>query len=256
MSTSLPLRDLRERALAPVTVAIPDSGIDASHPDLAGRVIAAYDVDPITAEITRVERPAGARADPLGHGTAVASIVASIAPNARLVDLRVLGADARAPGAGLVAATRFAIAEGHPVINLSLSASPRFERVLFELCERAYRNGQIVVAARRNIPLFDEGYPAALTSTIAVDAGPAGSPYEPGYRPGAVAEFIAPGEDVCVALPGGGHALRAGTSYAAPAIAGLCALILGAFPDARPFDVKSMLRTKCFQRDSPLGNIS
>ena len=245
MTPRLDLGELRRRALAPVVVAIPDSGIDAAHPDLAGRVSAVYDVDMTTGEVVHAERPSGGAADPLGHGTAVASIVASVAPNARLVDLRVLDEGPRGHGSALVAATRFAIEQRYPVINLSLSASRRFERVLFDLCERAYRNGQIVVAARRNIPLLDEGYPAALTSTVSVDAGPAGSPFDPRYRPGAIGELVAPGEDIRVALPGGGHALRAGTSYAAPAIAGLCALILGAFPDARPFDVKSMLRAAC-----------
>lgn len=236
------LEELRTRELAPVEVAIPDSGIDAAHPDLIGRVVAAYDVDPESGLVREAHREAGLAADPLAHGTAVASIVAAIAPNARLVDVRVLDHESRGPGVALISGLRFAVQRRSPVINLSLSASARFARALFELGEQAYRNGQVIVAARRNIPIVDDGYPAVLSSSISVDAGPAGSPYKPLYRPGDVIEFVAPGEEIRVAVPGGDYAVRAGTSYAAPAIAGLCALILGAYPDLRPFEVKAALR--------------
>ena len=57
-----------------------------------------------------------------------------------------------------------------------------------------------------------------------------------------IIEFAARGEEVVVAAPGGGETTMTGTSFATPAVSGLCALLVGAYPDLRPFDVKSLLR--------------
>jgi subtilisin family serine protease len=241
---------LRESALAPVDVAVLDSGIDATHPDLAGRVAAAFGADKVDGEPVIAPQAHPANHDQFGHGTAVASIIANIAPNARIVDYRVLGFDNTGSGDALVAALKAAVDAGHRVINMSLAAKAEFASKLQPLCDRAYRAGQIVVAAKRNMPLVDMGYPAELTSVISVDRDAFATNLGLRYTPNATIEFVAHGEQVTVAASGGGYTTKTGTSFATPAVAGIVAVLLGAHPDLRPFDVKSLLRAWALLRDA------
>jgi subtilisin family serine protease len=235
--------ELTSMPLLPVEVVVVDSGVDASHPDLSGRVTAAVHVVEIEPGkiISETLRP-GACNDSYGHGTGVASIIARIAHNARIVDVRVLDAHNVGSGAALVAGIEWAVARRSPVINLSLVAKSRFAVPLHRACEQAYRQGQAIVAARRNVPLADEGFPAEFSSVIAVDRGTVRSPTGIAYRPGAVIEYAAHGQDMIVAASGGGYTTATGTSFATPVVAGLCALLLGADPALRPFEIKSLLK--------------
>ncbi len=234
--------DLRRRALDPVEVAILDSGIDATHPDLAGRVVAAYRVEEVEDGYRAVEVRAGGNADVFGHGTGVASIVARTAPNARLVDVRVLDADNLGAGRALLAGMAAAIERGSRVVNMSLAASSEFAPRLAALCEKAYRNDQVVVAARRNMPLADDGFPAELSSAISVDCERRDDPDSILFRRETTIEYAAHGEDVVVAAPGGAFTTKSGTSFATPLVSGLCALLLGAYPELEPFEVRTVLK--------------
>ena len=81
----VPIEDLAKGELAPVTVAVLDSGIDGSHPDLAGRVAKSmiFEAD-AEGNVTIIDSDPTANNDLYGHGTGVASIIARIAPNATL----------------------------------------------------------------------------------------------------------------------------------------------------------------------------
>lgn len=234
--------ELATKPLAPVTVAVIDSGVDATHPDLAGRIEAALAVEQVEGEFQVVAKPLPDNHDQYGHGTAVASIICNLAPNARIVDIRVL--DARTVGAGdaLLAGLRHAVDQKIRILNLSLAAKAAFAARLRPLCETAYRQNQLVIAARRNMPLTDDGFPAEFSSSIGVDVGKFMDYFHLKFRPDHAIEFIAHGEEVVVAAAGGGYTTMTGTSFATPAVSGLCALLVGAFPDLRPFEVKSVLR--------------
>ncbi|MEI7591092.1 MAG: S8 family serine peptidase, partial [Deltaproteobacteria bacterium] len=82
---------MAEQQLKPVEIAVIDSGIDSTHPDLAKRIIEAYRVEIQDDKPVVIDVPLGENNDIFGHGTAVASIIARIAPNANIVDIRVLG---------------------------------------------------------------------------------------------------------------------------------------------------------------------
>jgi subtilisin family serine protease len=227
-------------SLPPIEVAVLDSGIDATHPDLEGRVTAAFEIEE-PAEV--VEVPPGDNRDTFGHGTAVASIIARIAPHARMASYRVLGPRNAGAGRALIAALRHAVDRGARVINMSLAARKEFGAALWPICDKAYRRGQVVVASKRNMPLVgDLGFPAELSSVISVDRKRFPTPYELRYLTGGAIEFAAHGDDVVVAAPGGGYTEKTGTSFATPAVSGLCALLLAAHPELRPFEVKTVLK--------------
>lgn len=232
---------LRERELPPIEVAVLDSGIDAKHPDLEGSVVKAFKVNVGDETSTLEEHPVGSH-DSYGHGTAVGSIIKGIAKNAKLVDYRVLGPDNTGAGDAMLLCIKSAVDSGYRVINMSLAAKADFGPRLIPLCDKAYRNGQVIVAAKRNMPLTDMGFPAELVSVISVDRTKFPHPWGVRYSPASIIEFTGHGEDVKVAAPGGGYTTKTGTSFATPALSGVVALLLAAYPDLRPFEVKSILR--------------
>jgi subtilisin len=233
---------LKRRKLQAVTVAIVDSGIDATHPQLRGRVVSAVRVEPHGRGQCIVKGAVPRNADVYGHGTAVASIICKLAPNARIIDVRVLNDENVCTGDTLIAGFRYAVNSGARIINMSLAANAKFAAPLRDLCEIAYRQNQLVVAARRNMPLTDQGFPAEVATCIGVDIGRLKSQFDLVFQNDSIIEFMAHGEEVVVAAAGGGETTMTGTSFATPAVSGLCALLVGAYPDLRPFDVKSVLR--------------
>lgn len=236
------LAELRAERLAPVSVAVLDSGIDATHERLTGRVCEAYYFDP--GDKTRKAKTASLEEnnDVFGHGTAVSSLVAAVAPNARITDVRVLRPGNQGVGGVLVAGLRHAIELRAQVINMSIAASEKISRSLHPLLEKAYRQGQIVVASKRNLPLTDQGYPAEFMTSISVDSILTGNLLRILYRPDDVIEYAADGQDVEVANAGGGLRRVSGTSLATPLVSGICALLYGIRPDLRPFEVKTLLK--------------
>jgi len=243
------LRELASSELAPVEVAILDSGIDASHPDLAGKVIKSFAVEMVDGKPQSRETTLGENNDAYGHGTGVASIISRIAPNARLVDIRVLGSDNRGSGTALVEGLKIAVKIDARVVNMSLAASQKFSPNILPLCEKAYHKNQVLVASKKNMPLTDLGFPAEFSNCISVDSEGFDDSHTFKYLPDQVIEFAALGEEVPCAAPGGGYTTSTGTSFATPAIAGVCALCIGKFTDLRPFEVKTILKAWALEAD-------
>ena len=237
------LSRLADKPLRPVEVAILDSGIDATHPDLAGRVAEAFHFRPDEeGGVARAEVGAGANNDTYGHGTGVASIVARLAPNARLYDLRALEPGNKGVAACVIAGLRYALERRWRVINLSLAVAEKFSAQLIPLCERAYFQNQILVASKRNFPFPDVGFPAAYASTIGIEIGRFDSPFKLVFNPGDSIEFTALGEDITIAVVGGGYTTKSGTSFATPVVTALCTLLIGLYPELRPFEMKALLK--------------
>ena len=242
-----PLQELRARQLAPVDVAVLDSGVDATHQMLSGRILEAHEVVMVEGQPQWGDVPIGVNNDVFGHGTAVAGIISSLAPNARVIDVRVLGQDNQGSAACLIAALERAVQRRWPVVNMSLAMSRRFADAARPLCETAWRQGQVVVSAKRNSATADLGLPAEFATSISVDAASFPDPLSFRYQPEEVIEFVGAGENVTVAWRGGGYTTMSGTSFATPALSAVCALLLGAFPDLRPFEVRSVLRRKAIE---------
>jgi subtilisin family serine protease len=125
---------------------------------------------------------------------------------------------------------------------MSLACQATFAQELHELCEQANRRNLVVIAAKRNMPLQDNGWPAELSSCVSVDRADFPSPFTLKFLKPPPIEFAARGIHVLTTARGGGYCEMTGTSFATPTVTGLCALILGAFPDLRPFELKTILK--------------
>jgi len=231
------------RDLPPIEVLVLDSGVDATHPALAGRVAAAYHIEIENDRPRVVEISPNTNNDVFGHGTAVAGVVCGLAPNARIVDVRVLGANGVGSGPALLEGLRFAVENRKSkIVNMSLAAKVSKDTVL-GLCETAYYANQIIVASKRNNAFFGGiGFPAEFSNCISVDTESFPTQYAFKYQQDSIIEFEAHGEEVVVPAPGGGYTTKTGTSFATPAVAGICALLVGAYPELRPFELKTLLR--------------
>jgi subtilisin family serine protease len=236
------LESVDAQRLTPVDVAVIDSGVDASHPDLMGRIAQAYRFEDAAGRQRPVAMSISENNDSFGHGTGVASIVSRFAPNTRLMDLRVLDAGNKGSGEALVEALRLAVEQNWKLINMSIACPARFAPELMRLCERAYYKGQVIVAAKRNVPITDEGLPAEFSTCIGVDTMRFDSPFRFEFHDGRIIEMCALGENVLAAAPNGGYTRLTGTSFATPMVTALCARLLGNFPMLRPFEVRSALR--------------
>lgn len=224
-----------------VRVAIVDSGIDFTHPRLAG----ASSVDGVAMawdrEAQEVVSEPGPHEDLYGHGTACAEIVRRAAPDAELMSVRVLGARLSGKGPVFAEGLRWAVAAGARVVNLSLSTGRRQYYELFhEIADAAYYAGVVLVCAMNNVPA--ETYPGQFASVISVAACPGTDPFllYAGSRP--PAEFGAPGIDLEMAWLAGGTVVATGNSFAAPHVTGLVARLLSKHPHLQPFEVKAVLR--------------
>lgn len=233
---------LRTQALAKVDVAVIDSGVDGSHPDLRERLGSAWHAERIEGAMTVRPSAPAANQDEHGHGTAVAGIVAAIAPNATVHDYKIFAPGETSSGEGLVACLAAAIESKARIINMSLAVKANFTDRLSALLQRAYAQGIVIVAAQRNYPTTDLGVPAELSYSIGVNLHSEASAWHLRYRSFHTIPFIARGENVQAPKPEGGYTEVTGTSFATPTVTGLCALLLGAHPDLEHFELKTILK--------------
>jgi len=231
-----------------VTVAVIDSGVEASHPDLDGKVVRSLKVDfDAGGEPTIVEDPEAI--DVVGHGTACAGIIHALAPAAEIVSIRVLGSDNRGKGVLFAAGLEWAIQEGVSVANLSLSSrSEALFGALHQIADEAYFANVLLVSAANNVR--SPSYPSLFAAVVSVAAHDVADPFTFFYNPRPPVEFGAYGVDVDVAWKGGGRIVATGNSFAAPHIAGISALIRSKYPTATPFEVKAILAATATNADA------
>jgi subtilisin len=221
-----------------VRVAVVDSGIDDKHPALKDKVKESVEAIPQGGKITFRPSTSG---DAAGHGTACAGIILSVAPEVELYSVKVLGSNASGSGDMFLAGLDYAIKQKMQVVNLSLGTTkPEYFGPLHDLIDRAYHAGCIVVAAANNLP--QPSFPSIFSSSLVnVIKREGGDPFNFGYRYGEVIELVAPGVQVRTTWPGGGYRQLTGNSFACPHIVGIIALIMEAYPDLTPFQVKTIL---------------
>ncbi|MDT7570044.1 MAG: hypothetical protein QOE05_218 [Actinomycetota bacterium] len=243
---------------AGVTVAVIDSGVDFTHPDLRGALLPGKDFS-----------DSGTVTDDCGHGTEVAGIIgarrgngrgiAGVAPQVKLLPLKD-GADCTVNMDAMVAAIRYATAAHARVINISQGTIPGWGDALFTLLQKqemqaavdeAWRRGTLVVAAAGNDSLPVCANPAALAHVICVGAvtiDRSRAYYSQGDATGTADYLVAPGGQDDAMVHGGiwttsaaigagtsiglggsdtssGYIEVNGTSMAAPFVSGIAALL-------------------------------
>jgi serine protease len=218
---------------AGVTVAVIDSGVDADHPDLQGQVLPGLDL---------VDPKGNGDTDLVGHGTTVAALIAGkddadgvigIAPNAKILPVRVLDQDNRYDDAMIVATgVRWAVDHGAKVINLSLGGSGSSAPLAAAL-DYAFARDVVVVACTGNAsasPSTGVWYPAREPGVVAV-AGMErdGDALWSGSITGKETVVDAPATQLVGARPGGYWRVQ-GTSFAAPMVSATAALIRSRWP--------------------------
>ncbi|HVT77168.1 MAG TPA: S8 family serine peptidase [Acidimicrobiales bacterium] len=227
-----------------VTIAILDSGIDTSHPDLASKVSGSFD-------FTDVHDGNG------DHGTEVAGVagaatnngagIASVGWNVKLLSEKVLDVNGEGFTSWVINGIDDAVARGAKVINLSL-AGTTYEQPLQDAITRAYQHDVLVVAAAGNND--DQGgtptspkYPAAMDHVLSVAASTQQDTVATFSRRGPTVDIAAPGNNLLTTQVGGGYGLASGTSLAAPLVSAAAALVfaqkLG--PEATPDAVTAQL---------------
>ncbi|MBZ9643489.1 type VII secretion-associated serine protease mycosin [Streptomyces sp. PSKA30] len=243
-----------------ITVAVLDTGVDADHPDLVGNVLDGKDMIRFGAE-------PGDRAW-ARHGTAMAGIIAGhghgagnsdgvlgIAPEAKILPVRVIledGDSARAKarktrGNALADGIRWAADHGADVINLSLgddSASAHPEPAEDEAVQYALKKGSVVVASAGNGGEKGDhiSYPAAYPGVIAATAVDKFGTRASFSTRRWYATVSAPGVDVVIADPDRRYYEGWGTSAAAAFVSGAVALVKSAHPGLTPAQIKRLLQ--------------
>lgn len=223
---------------AGVRVAVIDSGIDAAHPAIDGRVNGYVSISEENGEFVYDESP---HEDACGHGTACAGIIRSIVPDCELYSIKVLGSAMTGRGTVFAAGLRWAIEHDMHVCNLSLGTTKRDLLAAFhELADVAYFKRIMLVTAANNMPV--PSYPSMFASVLSVASHSLGDPDVFFYNPKPPVEFGAHGIDVRIAWQKGEWITATGNSFAAPHITGFVARLLGKHPELTPFQVKAVLR--------------
>lgn len=223
-----------------IRVAVIDSGIDAGHPALEGCVAAENGIALHLSEDGEMIEERGPHDDLYGHGTACAGIIHSIAPQARITSVRVLGHALTGRSKVFLRGLAWAVAEGYDIINLSLTTTKRDWALSFhEVCDEAYFRGSFVVTAASNVRVAS--FPSLYSSVASVACNLANDPFEFYANPHPPTEFLAPGIDLDVPWRNGTRSRVTGNSLAAPHISGIAALIASKHPGLRPFELKTTL---------------
>jgi len=218
---------------ARVKVAIIDTGVDVWHPAFTGMLAPANEWKDFVDGDSLPQEVGTLGIGGFGHGTAVASLVAQVAPRVTLLPIRVLGPDGSGDTVNVAAALDYAVSKGAKVINLSLGSTERSDMVQSAI-KRANDSGVFVVASAGNQNLPQLTYPAADMSTkgadtFTVSVGSVNSSDRKSSfsNYSEVLEICAPGENMYSAAPGGMEIAWSGTSMAAPLVSGGLALALG-----------------------------
>ena len=220
-----------------VRVCVLDSGIERDHP-LVGRVDRSVAV--VKGEDGEPQVIEDDEGDLCGHGTACAGIIRAVAPDVELTSVRVLGAGYTGGGEIMLRGLAWAIEEGFPIVNMSLSTTrTKYVERLHELADRAYFRRVLLVASAHNMPV--ESFPWRFASVISVGSHEESDPLTFYYNPNPPVEFFGRGLDLDVAWLGGGTLRCTGNSFATPHIAAICALVMAKHPDLTPFQLKSVL---------------
>jgi subtilisin family serine protease len=219
-----------------VLVAVIDSKIDASHPDLAGVIVDQYDA-------LGDDRPAHM------HGTGMAGAIAAhtklvgVAPKVKLLAVRAFSGDkegAQGTTFNILKGLDWAASKQARIVNMSFAGPP--DPMLSDILSKAHARGMVLIAAVGNAgPRSPPLYPAADRNVIGVTATDADDKLLPQANRGPQVAVAAPGVQVLEPAPDDGYQVTTGTSVAAAHATGVAALLLARNPGLTPDQVRNLL---------------
>ena len=221
-----------------ITIAILDTGVDGTHPDLAAQMVPGwnlFDDNDNTADV-------------LGHGTAVAGVaaaasnnglgIAGVAGGARIMPLRITDAAGNAYWSTTAQALTWAADHGADVANISFEGMAASSTM--QAAATYFRsNGGTVIVAAGNTGAIDNTAPT--DTMVVVSATDSRDRITSWSTRGSFVDISAPGQSIYSTAKGGGYGTWSGTSMAAPMVAGTAALVFALRPDLTPAQVDSTL---------------
>ncbi len=231
-----------------VTIAIVDSGVDLTHPELAPKILPGYDF------VNGDSIPQ----DDNGHGTHVAGIagaasnnglgIAGVSWGALILPVKVLNAFNSGTYSNVAAGIVWATDHGAQIINLSLGGASD-SLTLQAAVQYAHSHGVLMAAAAGNTG-GAVLYPARYPEVIAVANTNAANVRVPGSAFGPEIDLAAPGAGIYSLAIGGGYTTLGGTSMSAPHVSGALALLLSV-PGVGPGQARTYLEASALDIDSP-----
>jgi subtilisin family serine protease len=228
-----------------IILAVVDSGVNAQHPDLAGRVLAGYDF------VNSDDDPQ----DDHGHGTHVSGIIAAVANNGiggagicplcSILPVKVLDSNNTGTWSNVAAGIVYAVDNGARVINLSLGGSSNTQ-IMQDAINYATEKDVLVVAAAGNSRSDAYFYPAALENVLAVSATRQDDTRWSLSNFGDWVDLSAPGYAIFSTYHAldnyyNGYTFMSGTSMAAPHVVGLAGLLLSQQSSRTPAELRRLM---------------
>ncbi|WP_420716813.1 type VII secretion-associated serine protease mycosin [Streptomyces sp. H27-H5] len=226
-----------------IRVAVIDTGVDRANPQLSGALDIAAGKDFVAPE------GGDGTADTVGHGTKVAGLIAArpqegtgfvgLAPEATVIPIRQNDGQGNGNAATLAKAIDHALAKGAHVINISQDTDAQLsaDSDLAKAVRRAIDAKVVVIASAGNDGLGGrkrKTYPAAFPDVLAVGSSDRNNERASFSQPGDFVGVAAPGVDMVSTVPGFGQCIDNGTSFSAPYVAGLAALLRAEHMDWTP----------------------
>jgi len=206
-----------------VKVAVLDSGVNQDHPLLQGKVLSQFDFT------------GNGTGDRFGHGTAVASLVATVAPNCKIIDIKVLNDLGQGDFTKMMQGCEKALELGAQIINMSMAGGDGClqDSTVARFIDTIAGKGVIVICAAGNSgPATSPKLPAMARKAVAVGAVQSDSVVADFSSRGPVCDTraypdcSAPGVDLEIANFQGGTTSGSGTSFATPIVSGIFALVV------------------------------
>lgn len=235
-----------------VLVAILDTGVDTTHPDLRTNLVAGYNFVDTSATVQ----------DGHGHGTAVSGVVAAEIDNligvagiaqASIMPLKVVADNGYYQNADLIQGILYASDHRARAINMSLGGSQ--DTLLARAIDYAWQHGVFICAAAGNSGADSSLYPAAYPNVVSVGYTTEADERGSGSHYGRNVDIFAPGVQVASTSLGGGYGAFTGSSIASPEIAGLAALVLSLEPYCTNRDVRDAILASADTIDVDIGRV-